>query len=455
MRKLLFKVLCILLIMLCTAMSMSFVVSSYSTYSYSQYAGDNVLLLNDENRIYLVAVNGNQVNIDRVYPDTYGVTLSLSSKVYSYNLYDNTVIMLSPDNANNQTTILLYDIATDTITSFNINSLVSSESTQMAYSNGYVYLVNGADILKYSSKGKLIQKYNFGSNSCYLMCNNTGVYSISYDGIYKLNDNVYEKVSNSAIHTAARFVSDDTFVTAFGYTNNYSGKIIDFKSTVDYPSGGVYKNNCIIADGNKIYSISKYDNEIKKYITLNSDIKQLYVIDSDVIALTLNNSTPTISVVPYSKLKDMPKDNNNNYSNLENKLYDISSDVYTINNDNMTISGIAPSTTVAVFKSNMYYDGYNVEFTRYGGKVITSGTVGTATVARFYNDTYSYEYELCVVGDITGEGNVNSRDKNTMFDYLLCNITFNGVFIDACNLDKSSNINTKDLVLLLRMIENQ
>lgn len=458
MRKLLFKFLCIVFVVLLSATSMTFVASSYDIYTYNNYAGcNNVLLLNDDNSIYLVGTNNNEVRIDRVYPDTYNVTLTLSSKVHSYNLFDDTLIMLCPDKSINQTKIELYDIYTDTFTSFNVNYFLTNESTQIAYSNGYVYLTNGSDVLKYSQKGKLIQKYTFGINTCYLMQdNNSNVYCIAYDGVYIISNNSYEKVLNTDFHTAARFVSDTVFVTAFGYTYNFADIVINQKSTVDYPSGGIYKKRCIIASGNQIYAVNTTDNNVKKYITLKSDVAQLYVVGSDIVALTYDNGTPMISIISYSQLVDMPVDNlsDDNNSNLENKLNGISSDVYTIDNERMVISSIDPSTTIGVFKKNINYDGYNVEFIRYGGKVITSGTVGTATLARFYNDSYVYEYELCVSGDITGEGNVNSRDKVAMFDYLLGEITFNGVFIDASNLYESDYIDTKDMILLLRMIEN-
>lgn len=459
MRKSLFKLLCIIVIILMCATSMTFVASSYDIYTYSSYAScNNVLLLNDNNRIYLVGTNNNEVRIDRVYPDTYNVTLTLSSKVHSYNLFDDTLIMLCPDKSLNQTTIELYNINNDTFTSFNANYLLCAESTQIAYSNGYVYLTNGSDVLKYSQKGKLIQKYTFGINSCYLMQdNNNNVYCIAYDGVYIISDNSYEKVLITDIHTAARFVSDTIFVTAFGYTYNIYDKVIDQKSTVDYPSGGIYKKRCIIASENQIYAVSTTDNNVEKYITLKSDIAQLLVVGSDIIALTFENSTPTISIIPYSQLTDMPDDTvSNDYnSNLENIDYEITSDVYIIDNDRMVIFSIAPSTTVGEFKKNINYEGYTVEFVRYGGKIITSGTVGTATLARFYNDNYTYEYELCVSGDITGEGNVNSRDKDAMFDYILGNLTFNGVFIDASDLHKTESIDIRDMIMLLRIIENQ
>ena len=61
---------------------------------------------------------------------------------------------------------------------------------------------------------------------------------------------------------------------------------------------------------------------------------------------------------------------------------------------------------------------------------------------------------LSVKGDLTGEGNMNSRDKNELFNYLLKETVPDGVHFDAADLDYSNNINAVDLVILKTQFED-
>lgn len=454
----------IILLFVCTTVS----VSSYSVYTYKTYDNyDNVTMLQNENQIYLIENNGKTVYIDAVYPQSFSVTLTLNNNVYSYNLCGDTLVLVCPIKESMQSEIVLYNISDDSFKSFNTTDAVQSENTQIAYSDGYVYLSDHyGNVKKYSSKGVLCNEYNLCKNACYLMCDYSGnIYATSYSGVFLLNADGYSKISDTAIGTAAVFIDDTTFVSATGYTykikNGAINQLISFKSTMAHPSGGVYKKHIICAQGNTIYAVSPSDDKAVKSISLSSNIEQLYVIDDVVIAYIYNSGCATISKITYSEFKDIKDSEGNsgnqgiNNSDLELYNHTISSNIYIVNNNNYTISGISSPTTVAMFKRNMNYDGFDVEFVKYGGQSITSGNVGTATIARFYNDNSNYEYELCVEGDLTGEGNINTRDENVMFDCLLDNMdVFNGVFVQAADLDDNNNITVADLVLLLRAIES-
>ena len=60
-------------------------------------------------------------------------------------------------------------------------------------------------------------------------------------------------------------------------------------------------------------------------------------------------------------------------------------------------------------------------------------------------------YSIVVTGDLTGEGNVNSRDLDALMKHLTEEQQLTGIFISAADIDKDNMLSTKDLVLLSRL----
>ncbi len=123
----------------------------------------------------------------------------------------------------------------------------------------------------------------------------------------------------------------------------------------------------------------------------------------------------------------------------------ISSSVYTLNKSNMTISGIAPQTSIAKFKQNMNYSGYSVLFRNYGGASKTSGNVGTGFTAQFYAQQ-QLSFTLIVNGDLTGEGNINSLDVKKYMQFLCGKIDLDSPFYSAADMNRDGACDTLDLL---------
>ena len=99
----------------------------------------------------------------------------------------------------------------------------------------------------------------------------------------------------------------------------------------------------------------------------------------------------------------------------------------------------------------MRYDGYTAHLYRNGVEQKNSN-VGTAMRAVFENADTSYSFELAVIGDITGEGNMNSRDLTELMEYLVGSLSFDGVYADAADLSGDGIVDVIDLALLKRKI---
>ena len=130
---------------------------------------------------------------------------------------------------------------------------------------------------------------------------------------------------------------------------------------------------------------------------------------------------------------------------------EISSDVYQIDFERYHITGISSGTTVAQFRSNIRYSGYSLAIHR-DNEVRKSGNVGTAMTAVFTSSNDSLTFELAVDGDLTGEGNRNSRDLNLLMDYLIGAAQFNGVYEIAADISGDHIVDVVDLALLKSQI---
>lgn len=437
----------------------SFKVNGYDTYTYSSYQSlNNVELLQNESQVYLIGTNGKNVQIDAVYPNCFSVTLTLEHNVYAYNLFKNHLLLICPVAQTSQTQIVIYDIETDIITSFYILGTSYCEASQLAYSGNYVYIADDyGNVFQYSPNGKLITTFEIHSDRCNLMCDYNGiVYCITNNSLYEISNKTLYHICNCNIDAPARFISDDSFIDDVGcvytFSNNGLFNPIDFQSTVHYPSGGIYNNCVIIAEHDKICAVNIHNNEVNRYSKLYKQIESICIIDDNILTFVYNNGLPAVCHLKFTELSKYTKNANNEITpDISNN---ITSDVYQIDYDNQWITDIPSGTTVAKFKRNMQYDGFDVSFIRNDGKVLEKGNIGTGTVVTFYNDDISIDYILSVKGDLTGEGNMNSRDKKEMFDYLLKETIPDGVYFYAADLDYSNNINAVDLVILKTEIDN-
>lgn len=469
MRKTLHKIAALLLVAVIASVSSCIVASGYDIYSYNSYSKlNNVTLLRNDSQAFLVGSNGCNVMIDAVYPHSYGINLSLDNDAKAFTLCGNTMIIICDTDDYYQNHVVLYDIESDTFTSFYVTADTEYLSTHIAYADGYVYLAqeNGT-VNVYSQKGTHISTLGIdGYITCLITDFDQRMYALSGNGMYKLTPYESTRISYDNFAADAQFISSDVFVDELNdfYSTDSSSvtQIINLGTASYTPSGSIYNGYAITYDADTIYATDLSDNIAKKKLTLSSNIIGLYSFDDIMVTMTHNNLAVNISLIPFSELKNIPQKNNNSDNKASDNegsgtyVSEISSDVYTVDFDNMEITGISPSTTVAQFKENMNYDGYSVEFYRYNkDEVLKSGNIGTATLAIFSNDKYIFKFELSVTGDLTGEGNVNSRDKNAMFDYLLDDLSFTGVFVDSSDLNDSDDISVVDLILLLRMIESQ
>ena len=133
----------------------------------------------------------------------------------------------------------------------------------------------------------------------------------------------------------------------------------------------------------------------------------------------------------------------------EPKVYDytIASDVYEISED---VIYIPQGTTVADFKKGMKYGDCKITFTNHNEKSVTSGQMGTGWRIDFSGDG-TVSYYTVVQGDVTGEGNINSRDIYLMRDYLFGKEGFTKYQELAADIKKNGIIDSVDMYMIKKI----
>ena len=131
----------------------------------------------------------------------------------------------------------------------------------------------------------------------------------------------------------------------------------------------------------------------------------------------------------------------------EPKIYDytVSSSIYEISEE---VIYIPQGTTIAEFKKGMNYGDCTLKFTNHNGKSVTSGQVGTGWRIDFTGGGSVTSYYTVVTGDVTGEGNINSRDIYLMRDYLFEKAEFTKYQAIAADVKKNNVIDSVDMYMI-------
>ena len=187
------------------------------------------------------------------------------------------------------------------------------------------------------------------------------------------------------------------------------------------------------------------------------------------IAFVYDNGSKSITILKEDDFKDIQEnpdndtsdsngslEDNNNKENISNDNLNLKSSSYEIDYEKSLIKKVPLFTTPNIFKENITFsDEYSISFKNYLGKNISTGKLGTASTVIFEKDNSSITFNIIVSGDITGEGNVNNHDKDTLYDYLMGKSELYDEYLLASDLNSDGIINTLDLLAIHKAINSQ
>ena len=427
---------------------------------------DHLKLISSNRGVYLIGWSAGDCHIEKLSPDSDGYDLRLTHPINAVGVFGGTVVALCNDADNHQLEVYTYRTDTDILDSFCIGKRLYYRDCGFYYADNSIFLVSDRYdniVERYSSAGVLTDRYTFNSALTQLGADYRGnLYAVSAKKLYDFNGSRFVVFGGSDVTAPVSFFGDSLLSDASGGVYRIGGHTcrLIFKADSDFTSvmPAVMSDTVYYPCGTKIYGYRVDSGEKVSEIALSQKIVGLYASKGCVCAVS-NNGKPTVNQIRPGEFVDLtPKrtattvdDQPVTPATSSERASVISSSAYQIDFQNYRIIGIPAGTTFAAFKKNISHDGYSVYLYR-NGKQIKTGLCGTAMTAVFDSEAAKYTFELSVIGDITGEGNVNSRDLSLFMEYLIGTADFNGVYMISADLSVDGIVDVKDLAMMHRMI---
>ena len=413
---------------------------AYEEYNLSDLANCSGIKSDSNSRGgYLCAFSGNTVFSARLVPDfsSYNFTVNghingvSQSGKYTYALvledtFTNkySVYSLNTDNGNvRKTSFNDENFRTD---SFSVSdNCVYYIKTDSAYV--YVACVN----LSSDKKTKI----TFGQNVNEVFNNNGKSYARLCDGsIYKLSQSSSTYVADTGelknIYNAGinRVINEDGFIVSLSDNSR------------NYVSNAT-EENVSVSDG-KIYSAVNYRLNLKtsektKSVSIPDRATAVVSYKKQCAVLLDNGTVQVFGSGDFEEKKTADNNNHSDSSNLDNQAV-ISDYIFS----DGIIYGIYSGETVADFKAKTFAD----TVYKSDGSVAKSGKLKTGFTTVMNSKTYT----ISVCGDVTGEGNVNSKDVTLLQKHLCGNAKLSGAFLKAADFNLDGKVDNRDLVLISR-----
>lgn len=413
---------------------------AYEEYNLSDLANCSGIKSDSNSRGgYLCAFSGNTVFSAKLVPDfsSYNFTVNghikgvSQSGKYTYALvledtFTNkySVYSLNTDNGNVfQSTFSNENFRTD---SFSVSdNCIYYIKTDSAYA--YVACVN----LSSDKKTKI----TFGQNVNEVFNNNGKSYARLYDGsICKLSQTSSTRVANAGEFRNISNVGINKVINEDGFVVSLSDNSREYVSNAEFGK--------VSASDNKVFSVVNYHLSRKTSDKTQNvsipDTAKAVVSYKNQCGVLLDNGT--VQVYESSDFDEKKTADNNNHSDSSNSDNQAVISDYIFSDG--IIYGVYSGETVADFKAKTSDDAVY----KSDGSVAKSGKLKTGFTTVINSKTYT----IAVCGDVTGEGNVNSKDVTLLQKHLCGNAKLSGAFLKAADFNLDGKVDNRDLVLISR-----
>lgn len=391
--------------------------------------------VSESGNVYLMGTNDNKFYVKKYTTNNSSeYTYELDYDIINYCITDGKIYVLCKSNIqiNRYFFYLINNGKLSLYFSFS-SAEIKSNSKFIADNDGYIYVnIAGQRITIYDSKGNIANKIE--GNYCGILNMDNDCYALKYYEIHHISkDGVISTVKTSVITPTTKINDDYLYYGAKGevyYFNNSITKVI--------------KTDTYIA--HKICATDKYvvivkDTTLQAYSKDDYSLAYTYELTYSPLAIGANGNKLIVINNSYNS-EVMNADTI--FKEPNDAIQVASVEYYSLDNDYIVVG---QGTTIAKFKS-ILGDNYEVIFNDK-----TSGNIGTNYKANItYNNT-NKTYTLVVMGDVTGEGNINSRDTSAIFDHILDNEKLKGYYKVAGDINADNEISNIDLVKIARMIE--
>lgn len=315
--------------------------------------------------------------------------------------------------------------------------------------DNYIYFIGNDGSYTISIKRNTLEATtNFFSEKVKkLFCYNEKVYAVTANSLYCLdNPNIPIKCDIPSFNDLEPVFYDNIFIDTnskvYSFNSNNGFKYI---KTLNYKKAFMLNDIYYGVSGNTINKLSENNSTISKY-SFSENIDDIAVNGNKIALLSSEN----VKLITEKDFKTIESSNTESSNPISKPSFEGFTDYET--DDNYII--VPQDTTIAILKKHInsaknsnliFYDNKN--------RKTSSGNLGTGFSLEYYeNSSLKFKYTIIVMGDITGEGSVNTRDKRRLTDYLLGKLELTSAQKYAANLDKNNLIDSLDLLLLNRLI---
>lgn len=426
--------------------------------------------------VFIVGVTKGKAFIQMVFPEFRQKRLSFDNNILTYTYSNGVFYFLTLANnhhiSSNSVGTIFY------VNFFSQESNLNSFTINNVDDYKYGFAADNSGIYTVSNNNFYLEKYNYyGSLINRIKCNRqiTQVLNVDNDIVvtttngtyyYKDNNNSFSLVSNFTPLTPCKYIGNKNIVDNNGNIFTCDSRFNKINSSTRFTSRnntGITSKYIISFSNNRIIGASKSGKNDIADIKTNFSIDQLACFNNNIIPVSIKNGVKlgiisenelNIIVKETKPLPSIPQEPTANLTSptsgtSENNKFILTSNVYNIGAN--IIKNVPSGTTFGAFKSNIYTNANKITFTNYKGEIRSSGNIGTNASVSFEKDK-NYNYSFLIVGDLTGEGSINSRDKLALYNHLLDVEYLNDLYLVAADINYDSYINTKDLLLLSRQI---
>lgn len=415
--------------------------------SYKYFPDGNVYFCCDNRNDYFVSYIGNDIIINSIGKGYKKITAE--SEVIKCNYAGgNFYFFLKPENHIPKAIKFNYntgDIFTTTFSSIKDNGYL----TCSVDNKGYYYIVEywtRLNIYKCSQQGNIVKTFNFdigvnqidtNDGTIQFVLTSFGLYKIQYDKVSKVDCEYpgfpLTMISKNyfAAHNIVRDISKD------------GNEVCPYKDN----KTAVLNKGYAYIEGKTIYYTDFGKEKPQKYYKADENINYLFGNGEKIYYFT-NNGAYTINrselnTIQYSSKSTVPTKNT-----TKSVEYKITSSTYTVGEKYIT--NVPPKTTINTFKNSMSFAGYEISFA-INGSVKNSGYVSTNMDVIFSKDGTKIRKKIIVTGDITCDGNVNSKDTSLLMKYFLGTSSLNQICRKAGDVTGNGILSNADLVAIAQM----
>ena len=454
--------------------------NAYGRIQFSDMNAENCNLLTDgQSGFYLIEVKESDIKAKYITEEgsAYSAAFSLTAPCLSYCVYDGVLYCVSRESviaSRSQLFVTTYRVYDGNMGINAINGVSVQNREDFATDGQRLYFVNAAqkrEVCVYSLQGKRLYTLSCDFPVLQLSIDENGLLAFTSSGLFFADAGAQTfsycrgALPRGRILPLSHGYLTDTSGNVYAYTENTLKLVFGVSFSGSGINGAYLEDTFYFANGKTIDGYNG-DGEHVRTATFGTAFTFLTISSGKIGAFSEQDSmfylltAQDIPKIPLPK-PTQPQSSSQGGQSSQNSQTDrpgdtssqkpsgqISSKAYQLDRQNKLITGISSGTTVAVLKKNISYDGYTLLVKKQDGSTKTTGTLGTGMTVVFLNPSGSVkeEYKIVIYGDITGEGNCNSRDIRLFMSALLGEETLAFPYNYAADLNRDGTIDAIDLL---------